>query len=247
MLATRFICAGNRGIATTGGDPRRRKRDSDVGGPAYGEAPTFSSTDTSQFKRAVDMTDDELAAIASGPRFMWSSSPASLRKHASTRFICARKSSIAPAGEIRATENGTPMFDGEASCHRIRCHASCGQVAQRDCESMLATRFICAGKSRHRDHRGEIRATKNGPPMLEPRGDPRHRKRDSDVRGVRGSRHPPTRGMTRKRQIIGDLQQDVCLICGHQEGGREPPPGTTSHPKPVKGGLKCATEQLPHT
>ena len=33
---------------------------------AYGKAPTFSSTDTTQFKRAIDMTDDELAAIASG-------------------------------------------------------------------------------------------------------------------------------------------------------------------------------------
>ena len=30
---------------------------------AYGKAPTFSSTDTTQFKRAIDMTDDELAAI----------------------------------------------------------------------------------------------------------------------------------------------------------------------------------------
>ena len=32
---------------------------------AYGKAPTFSTTDTTQFKRAIDMTDDELAAIAS--------------------------------------------------------------------------------------------------------------------------------------------------------------------------------------
>ena len=31
---------------------------------AYGKAPTFSTTDTTQFKRAIDMTDDELAAIA---------------------------------------------------------------------------------------------------------------------------------------------------------------------------------------
>ena len=35
---------------------------------AYGKAPTFSSTDTAQFKRAIDMTDDELAAIASGAK-----------------------------------------------------------------------------------------------------------------------------------------------------------------------------------
>ena len=31
---------------------------------AYGKAPTFSTSDT-QFKRAVDMTDDELATIVS--------------------------------------------------------------------------------------------------------------------------------------------------------------------------------------
>ncbi len=32
---------------------------------AYGKTPTFSTTDTQAFKRAIDMTDDELAAIAS--------------------------------------------------------------------------------------------------------------------------------------------------------------------------------------
>ena len=30
---------------------------------AYGKAPTFSTNDSGTFKRAVDMTDDELAAI----------------------------------------------------------------------------------------------------------------------------------------------------------------------------------------
>ena len=35
---------------------------------AYGKAPTFSSTDTTQFKRAIDMTDDELAAIVAKAR-----------------------------------------------------------------------------------------------------------------------------------------------------------------------------------
>ena len=35
---------------------------------AYGKAPTFSTSDTQAFKRAIDMTDDELAAIASGAR-----------------------------------------------------------------------------------------------------------------------------------------------------------------------------------
>ena len=32
---------------------------------AYGKPPTFSTTDPPTFKRAIDMTDDELAAIAS--------------------------------------------------------------------------------------------------------------------------------------------------------------------------------------
>ena len=35
---------------------------------AYGKAPTFSTTDTTQFKRAIDMTDDELAAIVAGAK-----------------------------------------------------------------------------------------------------------------------------------------------------------------------------------
>jgi hypothetical protein len=30
---------------------------------AYGKAPTFSTTDTTQLKRAIDMTDDELVQI----------------------------------------------------------------------------------------------------------------------------------------------------------------------------------------
>ena len=32
---------------------------------AYGKYPTFSTSDTQVFKRAIDITDDELAAIAS--------------------------------------------------------------------------------------------------------------------------------------------------------------------------------------
>jgi hypothetical protein len=35
---------------------------------AYGKAPTFSTTDTTQLKRAIDMTDDELAAIVAKAR-----------------------------------------------------------------------------------------------------------------------------------------------------------------------------------
>ena len=35
---------------------------------AYGKAPTFSTSDTQTFKRAIDMTDDELAAIVGGAK-----------------------------------------------------------------------------------------------------------------------------------------------------------------------------------
>ena len=35
---------------------------------AYGKAPTFSTSDTQTFKRAIDMTDDELAAIVAGAK-----------------------------------------------------------------------------------------------------------------------------------------------------------------------------------
>jgi hypothetical protein len=35
---------------------------------AYGKAPTFSTTDATTFKRAIDMTDDELAAIVAKAR-----------------------------------------------------------------------------------------------------------------------------------------------------------------------------------
>jgi hypothetical protein len=35
---------------------------------AYGKAPTFSTSDNQAFKRAIDMTDDELAAIVAKAR-----------------------------------------------------------------------------------------------------------------------------------------------------------------------------------
>ena len=35
---------------------------------AYGKPPTFSTSDTQAFKRAIDMSDDELAAIASAAK-----------------------------------------------------------------------------------------------------------------------------------------------------------------------------------
>ena len=34
-----------------------------LAGRAYGKAPTFNTNDSGTFKRAIDMTDDELAAI----------------------------------------------------------------------------------------------------------------------------------------------------------------------------------------
>ena len=78
MLATRFICARkSRHVDHRGEIRQRRKRDSDVGmkpvsasqailDRAYGKAPTLNTSDPTVMKRAIDMTDDELAAIASG-------------------------------------------------------------------------------------------------------------------------------------------------------------------------------------
>ena len=75
---------GNPGIATTGGRSASaapqshffrvlsrplayRQPHCPILDRAYGKAPTpFSTSDTQAFKRAIDMTDDELAAIASG-------------------------------------------------------------------------------------------------------------------------------------------------------------------------------------
>ena len=57
MLATRFICAGKSRKTNPRGEIRG------------GAAVTFASSSTGDnqtFKRAIDMTDDELAAIASG-------------------------------------------------------------------------------------------------------------------------------------------------------------------------------------
>ena len=45
-----------------GGRQRGDSKPALAGGP---KAPTFSTSDTQAFKRAIDMTDDELAAIAS--------------------------------------------------------------------------------------------------------------------------------------------------------------------------------------
>ena len=49
-LAARRISPGDRNRSIL---PRR----------GYGRPATFSTTDTTQFKRAIDMTDDELVAI----------------------------------------------------------------------------------------------------------------------------------------------------------------------------------------
>ena len=62
---TRFIYTGKSWHVDPGGDPRHRKRASDVGDcQATGlRQGARVDSDTTQFKRAIDMTDDELAAI----------------------------------------------------------------------------------------------------------------------------------------------------------------------------------------
>ena len=83
MLATRFICARkSRHRRPPGGDPLQRSAASHICDGvhltrrvsasqaildrAYGKAPTLNTSDPTVMKRAIDMTDDELAAIASG-------------------------------------------------------------------------------------------------------------------------------------------------------------------------------------
>ena len=69
---------GNQGIATTGGRSAAAQRRSHIVvhaarvsasqailDRAYGKAPTLNTSDPTVMKRAIDMTDDELAAIAS--------------------------------------------------------------------------------------------------------------------------------------------------------------------------------------
>ena len=71
---------GNRGIATTGGRSAAAQRRSHICNAArvsasqaildraYGKAPTLNTSDPTVMKRAIDMSDDELAAIASGAK-----------------------------------------------------------------------------------------------------------------------------------------------------------------------------------
>ena len=90
MLATRFICARKSWHVDHRGDPPAQHRShicnelvtisKDEHAPhaarvsasqaildrAYGKAPTLNTSDPTVMKRAIDMTDDELAAIASG-------------------------------------------------------------------------------------------------------------------------------------------------------------------------------------
>ena len=54
---------GNPGIATTGGRSAAAQRRSHI---CRCKAPTLNTSDPTVMKRAIDMTDDELAAIASG-------------------------------------------------------------------------------------------------------------------------------------------------------------------------------------
>ena len=72
---------GQEVTEATGGRPRQQKTglqmlsDARVASAntlldrAYGKAPTFSTTDPGTFKRAIDMTDDELAAIVSSQAY----------------------------------------------------------------------------------------------------------------------------------------------------------------------------------
>ena len=73
MLATRFICArksrhvDHRGeIRATETGLRCCSASQAILDRAYGKAPTLNTSDPTVMKRAIDMTDDELAAIASG-------------------------------------------------------------------------------------------------------------------------------------------------------------------------------------
>ena len=78
MLATRFICARKsrhvdhrgeirqRSAAVIDGISSRVSASQAILDRAYGKAPTLNTSDPTVMKRAIDMTDDELAAIASG-------------------------------------------------------------------------------------------------------------------------------------------------------------------------------------
>ena len=87
MLATRFICAGKswpldhrgRSAARRNWDPSRppghalsRPVSLPPGRPqqAYAKAAALAASDPTVMKRAIDMTDDELAAIAFGPTLL---------------------------------------------------------------------------------------------------------------------------------------------------------------------------------
>ena len=63
-----FAPGKSRHVDHRGEIRQRRKRDSDWETRGYGRPATFSTTDTTQFKRAIDMTDDELAAIVAKAR-----------------------------------------------------------------------------------------------------------------------------------------------------------------------------------
>src|SRR6476660_6094104 len=78
---------------------------------AYGKAPTFSTSDTQVFKRAIDMTDDELAAIVAAAKLTLINQTAETRipaphimssngilRMSMTRFICAGNQGVATTG-----------------------------------------------------------------------------------------------------------------------------------------------------
>ena len=85
---------------------------------AYGKAPTFSTSDTQAFKRAIDMTDDELAAI-----------------------VAKGRQASDPPGGIRGAENGIPMLEGGApgGVHAKKSHCP---DSKRDSENPKGRLFF---------------------------------------------------------------------------------------------------------
>ena len=71
---------------------------------AYGKAPTFSTSDTQAFKRAIDMTDDELVQIITQAKLLIGQGSFDLGNRG-----------IATTGGRSGAENGTPMFEGTIS------------------------------------------------------------------------------------------------------------------------------------
>jgi hypothetical protein len=57
------LCCPAKCCRTCRGESLAARRGTISSSRAYGKPPTFSTTDTTQLKRAIDMTDDELVQI----------------------------------------------------------------------------------------------------------------------------------------------------------------------------------------